>query len=479
MDNDIFNDNKLNAMWVLDKDIETERLEAQYYKPKFVRAIEKIKCKNGIVLENLIFEVKDGPGGWGISTSEYVDSGVPMLRGINIKDGLITLDGCVYITEEKQNELTRSKVLKNDVLLAVRGSSGVGKSAVYSLEQRANMNAALVKITVNETYLDAYYLSCFFNCTYGRLQMERIANGVNQQNTNLSEVKSNIIPVPSLQIQNYIGDKVRKAEELREEARILKREAEDLLYKELKQEEFLEKQKTIINKFIWINNKEIETRIDSEYYKPNYILYKHILKKNGIMTLKIKDIVKDIKTGTTPESEFITQEGQNVKFLKVNNLDYCFLNEDNLLYIDNNYEEKKLIFLQQEDVLVSIAGTLGRSAVVDRRNCTTNQNIAALTLKNINDIKPYYLSLYFNSYFGKLSLDTISTQATIKYVNNKLLGEIEIPIIKIDTQILIENKVIEYKNKLNNSKQLIKQAKQHIEDLIEGNFDMSKIKETN
>lgn len=174
MENVFMNCNKHNIMWVLDKNIEIERIEAEYYKPEYVQAMEKIENSNGMILKNLILEVKDGPGGWGISTSDYVDSGVPMLRGINIQNGLLTLDGCVYITEVKQNELKRSRVVKNDVLLAVRGSAGVGKSAVYSLEQQANMNAAVVKITVDETFLDPYYLSCFF-----KFKIWKIANGEN------------------------------------------------------------------------------------------------------------------------------------------------------------------------------------------------------------------------------------------------------------------------------------------------------------
>src|SRR5690606_41944387 len=46
------------------------------------------------------------------------------------------------------------------------------------------------------------------------------------------------IPNPPKKIQNYIGNKVRKAEELREEAKRLKEEAESLLSLVLKLDEF-------------------------------------------------------------------------------------------------------------------------------------------------------------------------------------------------------------------------------------------------
>lgn len=467
----------LNNMdcWITQELLDEDRLDAYYYSKKFIdleKHILKTVAKTKKV--NEIYKVLDGDHG----SVEYSSNGVAFLRAQNIMDGYIDYENIVYITESQHKKSKRSMIYKEDLLLSIMASTGV--SAVFSKDILCNANRAVgILRNNNKDFIDNHYVVALINSNIGKIIFDRGIRGSIQKRLNLADINDLIIPIPSTEIQKYIGDKVRKAEELREEAKILKKDAEDILYKELREEEFLEKQKTIINKFIWLNNKDMETRIDSEYYKPNYILYKHILKKSGIRTLPIKDIVKDIKTGTTPESKFITQEKQSIKFLKVNNLDYCFLNEDDLLYIDNNYEEKKLRFLQQEDILVSIAGTLGRSAVIDTNNCTTNQNIASLTLKNASDIRPYYLSMYFNSYFGNLALDTISTQATVKYINNELLGDIEIPIIKIDTQILIENKIIEHKNKLNNSKQLIQEAKQAIEDLIEGNFDLSKIKETN
>lgn len=473
---------KPSAVYIGSTAIDGDRMDGAFYDNKYIENNIKLK-KSGLKIEFLcnVIEAMNSPIGWqGIPSNSYLPHGIgtPLIRVQNVNDLILDEGSLIGVEDLIYEEQPAIQAQANDIIITRVGTIG-RVCRIPEKIRRIAMGQNLTRIKLKDSIIESGFTLAYMASKFCQLQMERYAYGGVQPSLTNKNIKQLLIPIPSAKIQKYIGDKVRKAEELREEAKKLKKEAEDLLYKELKQEEFLEKQKTIINKFIWLNNKDIETRIDSEYYKPNYILYKHILKKNEIMTMKIKDIVKDIKTGTTPESEFITQEWQNAKFLKVNNLDYCFLNEDDLLYIDNNYEGKKLRFLQQEDILVSIAGTLGRSAVIDTNNCTTNQNIASLTLKNLSDIRPYYLSMYFNSYFGNLALDTISTQATVKYINNELLGEIEIPIIKIDTQILIENKVIEYKNKLNNSKQLIKQAKQDIEDLIEGNFDMSKIKETN
>jgi type I restriction enzyme S subunit len=453
-----------------------DRIEAIYYKQQYLDADEKIvSFDTGYVfLKDLCSKITDGTH----KTPNYTTKGLKFISSKNVSEDGIDFENVKYISKEEHHEISkRCKVEAEDILLTKVGRIGYAKIVPANVPDFSIfVSVALLKLKGN---MDNAFIEVFLNSKYGRIQSEKLAKGSNQPDFHLEDIAEIKIPIPSPEIQKYIGDKVRKAEELREEAKRLIKEAEEILYSQLKQEQYLEKQKSIVNKYIWLSDKEVDTRIDSQYYKPNYILYKHILNKNGIKTKKIKDVVKDIRTGTTPQSNYITKDEKRIKFLRVNNLGYCMLEKDDMLYVNDKYDEKKLKIIPKGDILVSIAGTLGRSSVVDMDNCTTNQNIAALTLKNINFIKPYYLSLYLNSYFGYLSLDTISTQATVKYINNELLGEIEIPLIDIDIQLIIEEKIARYKNKINKSKQLIQEAKQDVEDLIEGNFDMSKIKVNN
>jgi len=469
--------NKPFAIWANSRII-NERLSANSYNRDY---LDFAKAKNTFNFKKVsdIAKVTAMIGWKGLTTDDYVDEdGVYLLRTVDIKDNYIDLENAVMAKREKVYEQPQIILKQGDIIFSKDGTLGI--TAIVPRHQNKEMcvGSTLARIRLNSN-LDNYYVCAAFMSKIVQAQIGYFTSGIAQPHITQEYINKLEIPIPSPEIQKYIGDKVRKAEELREEAKRLIKEAEEILYSQLKQEQYLEKQKSIVNKYIWLSDKEVDTRIDSQYYKPNYILYKHILNKNGIKTKKIKDVVKDIRTGTTPQSNYITKDEKRIKFLRVNNLGYCILEKDDMLYVNDKYDEKKLKIIPKGDILVSIAGTLGRSSVVDMDNCTINQNIAALTLKNINFIKPYYLSLYLNSYFGYLSLDTISTQATVKYINNELLGEIEIPLIDIDIQLIIEEKIARYKNKINKSKQLIQEAKQDVEDLIEGNFDMSKIKVNN
>ncbi|QSQ08266.1 hypothetical protein H0A61_00586 [Koleobacter methoxysyntrophicus] len=466
-----------SCIWA-QEELLVDRIDAYFYSLKYIQYYNKLlQCK---LIKMSLFDIcsrmNSGPFGSALLASQYVDKGIPFIRPLNCKDYIVEVDNnVVFISKEDSKRLKSSRFSSGDLIFTKIGN-GIGDVAIIPTHLfECNISGNLMGVTIKSN-IDSYYVLTFIKSKYGQNQIWQGMMNSAKPKIDMETLKSILIPIPSPEIQKYIGDKVRKAEELREEAKRLKKEAEEILYSQLKQEQYLEKQKSIVNKYIWLSDKEIDTRIDSEYYKPNYILYKHILNKNGIKTKKIKDIVKNIRTGTTPQNKYVNKDEKKIKFLRVNNLGYCILEKDDMLYVNDNYDEKKLRIIPKGDILVSIAGTLGRSSVVDMDNCTTNQNIAALTLKNINFIKPYYLSLYLNSYFGNLALDIISTQATVKYINNELLGEIEVPLIDIDIQLIIEDRIVRYKDKINQSKQLIQEAKQDVEDLIEGNFDMSKVK---
>lgn len=464
--------NEPKIMWVNDNNIDTLRLEAEYYKEDYVECIEKIKSFKNDMLGNIVNDVKDGPGGWGIKASEYVEFGVPMLRGVNIVDGILTLEECVYITHSKQQELKRSKVCKNDVLLAVRGSTGVGKSTVYSLDTEANMNAAVVKLTVKQDVVEPYYLSCFFNSKYGRLQTERIANGVNQQNINLTEVKSNIIPLPALKIQKYIGDKVRKAEELREEVKRLRKDADELIYNIIE----LQPLEEVNNKYTFANANYIDCeRLDSQYYSAKYIELEKRLNKRNIM--KLEEIIVSSKYGASISANYVEK---GIHFIRGKNLNANEIDNTDIVCLDNSFQQDiGKCTVNIRDILITRSGTVGITAVVDE-SCN-GFAFGSFMIKLIvkEEWNPYYIAAFLNSFWGSWQINRLKNGAVQQNINLQEIGRIVLPKISIDNQNKVEEIIKLYINKKRQVSQLIKEAKQDIEDLLEGNFDMSKIKKIN
>ncbi len=452
--------------------IDVNRLEGEFYKYDYLNAIDKIKKIRFLPLENLVDDIKDGPGGWDINISDYVEQGVPMLRTINIVDGLVNLDECVFIDIEKHKQLKRSRVVKNDVLLSVRGT--IGKSAVYSKNFEANINAALVKITLKDNIIDPYFLVAFFNCKYGRLQTERIANGAVQLNMNLTEAKSNLIPIPSPEIQKYIGDKVRKAEELREEAKRLKKEAEEILNAELKLSYFNERVKDAPKTYNWIYGESIEIRIDSQYYINETNFINNEMYKKGLKLKRISEIA-NVGKGFS----YTSLDNKSIPYIRISDLDDLLINFDTAELVDEKtYSEKKSSQLEKYDLIFAITGaTIGKVSLFYNSKyskATLSSDTAFVRLKDKNDAA--YVLLYLKSFIGQLGILKGVTGATNRHLSLEHIGDIFIPVIDNKLKQEINMRVIKGIDNVYLSKQLIKEAKQDVEDLIEGNFDMSKVR---
>lgn len=182
------------------------RLEAEYYGDLELWA--ELEIKNSPFpnkpLGELSSRIKDGPGGWAVSTSDYRPSGTPVIRSVNLIDGRCELEDCVFISKEKHNDLRSHQVKSGGLLLSVRGT--IGRAAVFDSVKysTASLNAAVVTIDCKPT-INPYYLAAFLNSEVGRIQSNRIANGAVQLNMNLKETASNLIVIPPINLQETIA----------------------------------------------------------------------------------------------------------------------------------------------------------------------------------------------------------------------------------------------------------------------------------
>ncbi len=176
-----------------------ERLDVFYWQPTFRVLDQKLEnCSFKVVpLSSLILEkngVKDGPGGWLINKSEYVDAGIPMLRAVNVLSGLIDTNNLVYITPEKQKALSASEVVPGDLLITMRGT--FGRAAVVPPEiPVANMNAALCRIRLKDSSLTDY-LMWYLNSTIAYKQFKRHGTKAVQDDLNLGYIKELRVVLP-------------------------------------------------------------------------------------------------------------------------------------------------------------------------------------------------------------------------------------------------------------------------------------------
>ena len=123
-----------------------------------------------------------------------------------------------FIPKEVHEKFNKSQFKVNDIALTITGR--VGTAAIISGNTKFNACQDVVKISIKKiANVNPYYLVVYLNTKYNYRLLNRFNSGGSRPRTLINNVREVNIPIPSPEIQKYIGDKVKKAEELREEAK--------------------------------------------------------------------------------------------------------------------------------------------------------------------------------------------------------------------------------------------------------------------
>ena len=131
----------------------------------------------------------------------YQKTGIKFIRSQNVLSGDFNYDNIVYISEEIDNKMASSRVKKLDVLLNITGAS-IGRCAIYSNSERANVNQHVCIIRTNKNELDPVFLCEFLNSKYGQVQIQILQAGGNREGLNFSNIR--MIKIPNYTIEEQV-----------------------------------------------------------------------------------------------------------------------------------------------------------------------------------------------------------------------------------------------------------------------------------
>ncbi len=136
----------------------------------------------------------------------YVTAGRPFLRSQNVGWGELNLHDLAFITEEIHALFAASEIKEGDVLLNITGAS-IGRSAVADIAvARGNVNQHVCEIRPNPEWLSSKFLNSYLLSAAGQRQIDNFQAGGNRQGLNYSQIRSFLIPCPSLPEQRAIGE---------------------------------------------------------------------------------------------------------------------------------------------------------------------------------------------------------------------------------------------------------------------------------
>lgn len=147
-----------------------------------------------------------GPFGSNLKVVDYRDEGVPIIRLQNIEYGRFINKDIKYISPEKAEELRYHSFLRGDIVLAKLGAP-IGKTCIVpDFLERGIVVADVVRIRVNEQFLNKKYAMYILNSFYVYNQLNRETIGTTRPRVNLDQVRKLFIPIPSLPEQQRIAD---------------------------------------------------------------------------------------------------------------------------------------------------------------------------------------------------------------------------------------------------------------------------------
>jgi type I restriction enzyme S subunit len=145
---------------------------------------------------------------YGSSTKSTKEGQLPVLRMGNIQNGRFIWDDLVYSNNVEDNKQFLLKF--NDVLFNRTNSPAlVGKTAIYKGEMPAIFAGYLIRLHRKEELLDADYLNYYLNSKIANeFGKTVVISSVNQANINGTKLKKYPIPLPALQEQKAIVQKL-------------------------------------------------------------------------------------------------------------------------------------------------------------------------------------------------------------------------------------------------------------------------------
>lgn len=205
--------------------VQSGRLDAEYYQPKYDDLFEKLSCLNCKRLGKFVSIKKSFDPG----SDAYQETGIPFIRVSDIsKDGISETELHLSPIDFDIPEL---KPKKDTILFSKDGSIGIA----YKVQSDLNVftSGALLHLITTDSSILPDYLTLVLNSIVVKLQAERDSNGAIIQHWKPSDIENVIIPILPDQIQTKIASLIQQSFECKAQSKQLLEDAKRMVEAEI------------------------------------------------------------------------------------------------------------------------------------------------------------------------------------------------------------------------------------------------------
>lgn len=142
---------------------------------------------------------------------DYCEEGTLFVTSENVREGYLDLSKKKYL-DDKINEIQPRSILKrNDILINIVGAS-IGRAAVYTCDEIANINQAVALVRVDYSEINRTYLLTFLNSPQAIEMYGKMKKGGARDNLSLQNIADLQIPVAPVELQNQFATFVERTD---------------------------------------------------------------------------------------------------------------------------------------------------------------------------------------------------------------------------------------------------------------------------
>ena len=211
---EIYHNRKVNDLnFFIKQNLLESSFVAKRYLKKYTDNLEKITSSKYETVDfgDIITSVHNGANIDDASIYVEKKQGIPYILVKSITKEGINFENLKFIKKslEANRDVIKNTVDENSIVMTRAGNSGIAANIPPDLKN-AVASGFLINIKVKKE-INPYYIVSFLNSEFGQMQLERVSSGSILQSIRSSDLKKVKIILPSKEIQDQIGQKIKDA----------------------------------------------------------------------------------------------------------------------------------------------------------------------------------------------------------------------------------------------------------------------------
>lgn len=436
------------------------RWDSEFYKKEFLCAKFLLERKETTPFYRLCNFIRKGI--FDLSPSFYREQGVPFIRTSEIKSATIDFETTVFLDVSTNADNSKTILYPQDLVFTKIGAYIGDVAKLPDTYDLYNFSQNVAGASIKDKRLSSYLLT-FFLSKIGRLQILRSAMLSGQGKLELEDIRNYKIPLLERAFMDEIAKICDSIANIEAQSLACYKQAESILINYLNIPNDIKNSFTV--KTIFSSFKQ-SGRLDAEYYQPKYDTLFETLSQFTIINLGGENGLVSIKKSIEPGSEAYQDEG--IPFVRVSDVNKYGIVEPNIKLSPTIVPNIESLYPRKDTILLSKDGSVGIAYKVQEDiQVVTSGALLHLTVKDTNQVLPDYLTLVLNSQVVQLQSERDCNGAIIQHWKPSDIEKVRIPVLDMDKQKEISDKVLESFSLRKEAKRLLDSAIKAVEMAIE------------